>query len=93
MDKKELQLLRAVLPLSYELVNDGASLWNHDMEWELDLDSFDTAKEVVDKMLAVNKAYGFTSGESHVQLQIKKALGIGDDIRDAVSTAVKASMR
>jgi hypothetical protein len=93
MDKTELILLRAVMPQPYELVNNGTALWNPDMEWQLELDSFDTAKEVVEKMIAVNKAYGFTEGQCRVQLQIKKALGITEDIQAAVTSAVHAAIR
>ncbi len=93
MDTNELELLKQVLPEPFELVNDGRDLWEPEAEWQLPLEHFETAREVIAKMIAVNKAYGYSAGQAHVQLAMKKALGLPEDIRHAVSTAVHAAMR
>lgn len=72
----ELKLLRKVLPKPFVLVNKGTSIWDPDEEWQLDLEHYDTAMEVVAKIIAVTKASAHASGRCQVQLEIRKALDL-----------------
>lgn len=84
MDKTELELLKKVLPEPYELVNNDTSLWEPNMELQLELDSFDTAREVLAKMLAVKSAHAFEDGRSKVRWDVKEALGLNAELRNCV---------
>lgn len=76
MDTNELELLKKVLPKPFMLVNKCTSIWDPDEEWQLDLEHYDTAMEVVAKIIAVTKARAHYSGRCQVQMEIRKALNL-----------------
>lgn len=84
MEQLELELLKNVLPEPFILVNNDTALWDPDEEQQLDLEPFDSAREVIAKLVALKTAYAFIKGQVHTQYAVKTALGITDDIRNLI---------
>lgn len=91
MDTSELELLKKVLPDGYEVVNEGIednghsllAVWNGD-DWQHAIANYTTAKQVIDKILEVERDWARQSGRIGVTSTIKELLGIREDINAAV---------
>lgn len=96
MNSDQLQLLKQVLPDGYEVVNehtdeDGtlhADLWDGD-EWQHSLFLYDTAKEVINKIIGVERARCTAAGEAGIRFKLKELLGVREDINAAIDAHVK----
>jgi len=74
----ELELLRAVLPSPYTLVNEGTedlALWDGD-DWQYPIRQWDTAKGLITKIIDVQCNAAELAGTVRVQHQVKNALGL-----------------
>jgi hypothetical protein len=74
----ELELLRAVLPEPYTIVNEGTdnlSIWDGD-DWQYRIDQWETATSLLAKIIAVRASSAEIHGRVSVQHEIKKALGL-----------------
>lgn len=87
MDTNELELLKKVLPDGYEVVNEGKeenghsllAIWDGD-DWQHEISTYETAQQVITKILAVEKAASKEWGAAGVRQSIKQLLCIDDDI-------------
>lgn len=88
MDTNELELLKKVLPDGYEVVNEGIednghsllAIWDGD-DWQHPIADYPTAKEVINKILEVERAWSRTTGAANTQHAVLDALGLNEALR------------
>lgn len=88
MDTNELELLKKVLPDGYEVVNEGIednghslmAIWDGD-EWQHPIADYPTAKEVINKIMEVERACSRAIGAVNVQHALREALGLNEELR------------
>ncbi|HRH68876.1 MAG TPA: hypothetical protein PLB89_05145 [Flavobacteriales bacterium] len=89
----ELELLRAVLPSGYTIVNEGTedvALYDGD-DWQQPLSQFSTARGELDVLIREVERSARIHGKAEVQHYVKKALGIDHDlerVREAAETSI-----
>lgn len=96
MDALEQAKLKAALPahLIYEETSPEGPVI-HDLATEnvTVLVDCSTAAEAIAAVVHDARAFGRREGKSDMQMTLKKLLGVDEDIRTAVTTAVHASIR
>lgn len=100
MDTNELELLKKVLPEGYEVVNENVvqngqafvCIYNGD-DWQHPIAGYQTAKQVLDKILVTERAWSKEAGRHEVQNALMQTLGVKAELERAITTAVHAAMR
>lgn len=96
MNKEELEILKRVLPEPWEVVNEGGvdepsgvdmtAIWDGD-DCQHRLAGHDTARQVLNWIMAKERAWWEAKGRESVKHQLKELLGVRDDINAAVEAA------
>lgn len=89
MDTNELELLKKVLPDGFEVVNEGIednghsllAIWDGD-DWQHPIADYPTAKEVINKILEVERESAQAVGEATVRHKLREALGLNEELRE-----------
>jgi hypothetical protein len=87
MDTNELELLKRVLPDGYEVVNEGIednghslmAIWDGD-DWQHPIADYTTAKQVIDKIVVVERAWSTELGAANVRGQMRQVLGLNEEL-------------